>query len=192
MGRWWLGTTRRPATAEAKPCIDELFRSHYSKVALWCFRFTGDREEAADLAQAVFLKAYENLSSFQGHSRFSTWLYSIARSECLNAVKSRSTRTAPSGDDLLLALLADTEDNQYRAAERASSLRLAQRLLDGALNGVEKKVFKLHYGDDLPLDAITRLLGLRNTSGAKAYIVSAKRKLGRLLKRWKARERASL
>ena len=41
----------------------------------------------------------------------------------------------------------------------------------------------LHYGEELPLNTITRLLGLDNASGAKAYIVSAKRKLARLVQR---------
>jgi len=47
-------------------------------------------------------------------------------------------------------------------------------------------VFTLHYAEDVPLDAITRLLRLENASGAKAYIVSAKRKLARAAERWKA------
>jgi hypothetical protein len=42
----------------------------------------------------------------------------------------------------------------------------------------------LHYGHDMRLDAITTALGLTNTSGAKAYIVSAKRKLNAAVKRW--------
>jgi hypothetical protein len=45
----------------------------------------------------------------------------------------------------------------------------------------------LHYGHEMPLDAITAALGLTNTSGAKAYIVSAKRKLSTALKRWNER-----
>jgi DNA-directed RNA polymerase specialized sigma24 family protein len=65
---------------------------------------------------------------------------------------------------------------------------LAHQLLDEALDETEKKVFTLHYGDELTLATITRLLGLRNQSGAKAYIVSAKRKLNRSLQRWRARQ----
>ena len=71
--------------------------------------------------------------------------------------------------------------------ERAWSARLVHSLLDEALDETEKKVFILHYGDDLPLDTITRLLGLSNRSGAKAYVVSARRKLTRAVRLWKAR-----
>jgi hypothetical protein len=55
------------------------------------------------------------------------------------------------------------------------------------LTDIESQVFTLHYAEELPLDAITRLLKLENASGAKAYIVSAKRKLARAVERWKAR-----
>jgi len=48
-------------------------------------------------------------------------------------------------------------------------------------------VFTLHYGDGMPLDAITRLLRLQNASGAKAFVVSAKRKLARATERLRAR-----
>jgi DNA-directed RNA polymerase specialized sigma24 family protein len=61
-------------------------------------------------------------------------------------------------------------------------------LLDQSLEEIEKQVFTLHYGDDVPLKAITRLLGLTNRSGAKAYIVSARRKLSRAVRQWKTRE----
>jgi RNA polymerase sigma-70 factor (ECF subfamily) len=59
----------------------------------WCLRSTSDRETAADLAQGVFTKVYQNLSSFQSQSKFSTWLFSVARNHCLNVVQA-NTRQA--------------------------------------------------------------------------------------------------
>ena len=61
-----------------------------------------------------------------------------------------------------------------------------RKLLAETLDETEQAVFTLHYGEDVPLDAITRLLGLQNASGAKAHVVSAKRKLARAVQRWKA------
>ncbi len=170
---------------EGDRLANELFRRHYSQVACWCLRSTGDRELAADLAQEIFVRAHQHLKSFQGQSKFSTWLYSIARNQCMNAIKARSIRAAEISDEDLVELPAD---DGLLAAERESSGRLAHRLLDEALDETEKKVFTLHYGDELTLATITRLLGLRNQSGAKAFIVSAKRKLNRCLQRWKARQ----
>jgi hypothetical protein len=49
----------------------------------------------------------------------------------------------------------------------------------------------LHYVNELPLDAVSRMLGLTNASGAKAYIVSARRKLRRAHDLWKSRNQSS-
>src|SRR5260370_25045499 len=168
--------------------IQELFRRHYAKVVSWCLRMAGDREEAYDLAQAIFAKAYRHLNSFRGQSKISTWLYSIARSECMNYLKARSTRPALMEADPLYQLPDAGAASPELALERDASARVVHALLDQVLDETEKKVFTLHYGDDMPLDAITRLLGLSNRSGAKAYMVAARRKLSRAVRLLKARE----
>jgi RNA polymerase sigma-70 factor (ECF subfamily) len=169
-------------------CINELFRRNYARVARWCLRFTADREAAADLAQEIFAKVYKNLDSFQGQSKFSTWLFSIARNHSLNAVRAnqrQATELRAEVEDDFLFTIPDAGANPYTAAEQQSSAKLATELLNRALDDTEKVVFTLHYGEDVPLDAITRLLGLENRSGAKAFIVSAKRKLTRMIEQEK-------
>jgi len=148
---------------------------------------TGDRESAADLAQEVFLKAFRYLDSYRGDSKFTTWLYSITRNHCFTEIKSRAS--AP--EDLGEPLLAEAVDHSPGAEHRLSTesdARMVRELVAATLTEVESKVFTLHFADELPLDAITRLLKLENASGAKAYIVSARRKLARAAERWKARE----
>lgn len=156
--------------------VDRLFASWYERVARWCYRFTGDREAALDLAQEVFLKAHRNLSSFRGDSGFGTWLYSIARNEALNRAKKKPVATEP--EEALTEVRALDPDPEERATEQSRARRL-HRLLGDTLDETERTVFTLHYGEDVPLDAITRMLRLENASGAKAFIVSAKRKLAR-------------
>ena len=75
----------------------------------------------------------------------------------------------------------DHREGQDVAFERDSTRKAVAEMLKKNLDETERNVFTLHYGDDLPLDAITRLLNLQNASGAKAYIVSAKRKLARFV-----------
>jgi RNA polymerase sigma-70 factor, ECF subfamily len=169
--------------------VQELFRRHYPKVVSWCLRFTGDREEAYDLSQTIFAKAYRNLSSFRGDSKLSTWLYAITRSECMNFLEARRGRPAPLELNEADELPDTGQSSPEQALERESWIRLVRELLDETLDDTEKKVFTLHYGDEVPLDAVTRLLGLSNPSGAKAYIVSARRKLTRAVRLWKARGR---
>jgi len=168
--------------------VQELFRRHYPKVVGWCLRFTGDRDDAYDLAQTIFAKACRHLDSFRGQSKISTWLYSITRSECMNYLKSRSRRPAAADGDELDQVPDRAAPRPDQALEQEAWSRLVHGLLDQALDDTEKKVFTLHYGDDVPLDAITRLLGLSNRSGAKAYIVSARRKLKRAVRLWKGRK----
>jgi len=169
--------------------LQELFRRHYTKVVTWCLRVAGDRQEAYDLAQGVFVKAQRHLGAFRGDSKVSTWLYSITRSECMNYLKSRCSLNDALDDDVAEALPDDPESGPERVFEFHSSVRAARALLDRELTDTEKRVFILHYGDEVPLLTITRLLGLENPSGAKAYLVSARRKLARALQRWRASER---
>jgi RNA polymerase sigma-70 factor (ECF subfamily) len=153
-------------------------------MARWCYRFTGDRESAADLAQDVFLKAHRHLDSFQGASLFGTWLYSIARNESINRIKRKPPPT--DGEEALIDL-PDLEPGPEDIAAYKSRSRHLHEFLSTTLDETERTVFTLHYGDDMPFDAITRLLRLDNASGAKAYIVSAKRKLARAVQRLSAK-----
>ena len=182
-----LLTEFRQAPAEARrQIVDELFGRHYERVARWCYRFTGDRDAAADLTQEVFLKAHRHLEQFHGASRFSTWLYRIVRNESLNRLQRSAVRPAEETEEALVGV--PTSDlGPDDIAERESRARHLHDFLASTLDETERTVFTLHYGDDLPLDRITRLLKLDNVSGAKAYIVSAKRKLARALRRLRAR-----
>lgn len=157
----------------------------------WCLRVAGDREEAYDLAQGVFVKAQRHLGAFRGDSKVSTWLYSITRSECLNYLKARSSLSEALDDEVAEAMPDDPESGPEQILELRSSIQAARALLDRELTETEKRVFTLHYGDELPLPTITRLLGLENPSGAKAYLVSARRKLARALLRQRAAERVA-
>jgi RNA polymerase sigma-70 factor (ECF subfamily) len=168
--------------------VNQLFTRYQTRVALWCYRVAGDRDWARDLAQEVFLRALRNLEQFRGESKFSTWLYIIARNHCFNAVQSRSARPEEPIEflDLPDTGTGSVENNLELAGEIGSMRDLLRRTLDDT----EREVMTLHYGEELTLGAITNLLGLRNASGAKAYIVSARRKLERAIERVRASARS--
>jgi RNA polymerase sigma factor (sigma-70 family) len=172
----------------AEQCVNELFRRHHAKVARWCLSFAHDRESAADLAQEICAKAYKNLSYFKGQSKFSTWLFSIARNHCLNAMRARSNAPEMESEESIIDSLPDVgSDNPHDTVERTQLTQIARQFINTELDDTEKQVFTLHFAEEVPLDVITRMLKLENTSGAKAYLVSAKRKLDRAVKRWKAK-----
>ncbi|HXB75562.1 MAG TPA: RNA polymerase sigma factor [Candidatus Acidoferrales bacterium] len=169
--------------------IDQLFHRHHSRVAAWCYRMTGNVDSAADLAQEVFLKAFRHLDSFRGASRFTTWLYSIARNRCMDELKSRAT-DPEQAEEGVLEHIEDLRIEQASCSiERRQAEDLMRQLMREELDETETLVMKLHFVDELPLETVTRLLGLTNQSGAKAYVVSARRKLIRALEHRRVRER---
>lgn len=157
--------------------IDILFARHYPRVSLWCLRFTGNRDTAADLSQEIFLNVHKHLDSFRGDAKFSTWLYTITRNQCRN--KWRATQAAPEEpmEPIIEASAADSAPDAYSLLETSELAGRMKQLMQDALEPIEQRVMTLHYVDEMPLESITRLLGLTNASGAKAYIVSARRKL---------------
>ncbi len=169
--------------------INELFLRYHTRVAVWCFRFTGNRETAGDLAQDVFLKAYRHLHSFRGDARFSTWLYSVTRNHCYNENKARAARPEEALDTFALEITDNAQENVLTTLQQQEALEIMRGLLQKTLDETERKVMVLHFAQEVTLDAITRLLGLTNTTGAKAYVVSAKRKLSAALKLLQASER---
>jgi RNA polymerase sigma-70 factor (ECF subfamily) len=180
-----LVAAHRQASGPARTLIlDELFGRHYERVARWCLRFTGDRDAAADLAQDVFVKASRYIDGFKGTARFTTWLYAIVRNESLNRLQRAGP---PMEDDEVLQQVAAIDPGPDVLAEQESRSRRLHAFLAETLEETERAVFTLHYGDGMALDAITRLLQLQNASGAKAFIVSAKRKLARATERLRAR-----
>jgi len=170
-----------PVHADA--ALGVLYRRFHPRVAAWCLRFCGDRQEAADLAQEVFLRVHERLSSFRGESRFSTWLYTVARRVAINRGQAAGRRRTDSLDDLA-AEPVDPEPDAETSTARGEVLAAFRRAMRDDLEPLEAKILYLHYVEGMTLPAITDLLGLENRSGAKAYVVGGRRKLERRFGDW--------
>lgn len=173
-----------PASDRSRQMLDELFRRHRARVIAWCYRLTGDRDLAPDLAQDVFVKAYSSLAMFRRDSKFTTWLYVIARNRCRDEARARAARRREVPEEEIVDIPSELND-ALAALDARDARNVVRTLMDAVLDETEKRVMTLHYGHDMRLDAITAALGLTNTSGAKACIVSAKRKLMAAVERWK-------
>jgi RNA polymerase sigma factor (sigma-70 family) len=157
--------------------FEEIFRRYHARVVGWCFAVTKDHESARDLTQEVFLKVFRSLHSFRGDSRMSTWIYVITRNHCLNSLKKRDAEPTGSTVEISRDLRGENGLDSHLALEKAQSFENIYRIINSILTPLEVRILWMHYGDDLTLSSITRQLLLSNRSGAKAYIVSAKRKL---------------
>jgi len=174
-----IEAARRAPGRQGDALLEELYRRWYPRVARFSLRISGNREAAADLAQEVFLRVHERLGSFRGESAFSTWLYTVMRSVAINrglAAKRRREWLVADPDH---TRPDDTRDDPARVLEHNDELHRLRQTMQRELEPLEARVLYLHYVDGLTLPAITRLLALTNKSGAKAYVVSGKRKLRR-------------
>src|SRR6476469_7818692 len=79
--------------AQRAGAFDLVVERHRRAVYQLCYRFVGNHEDASDLAQDVFLRAYRGLGRFRGQSSLATWLYRIGVNVCLNRVGARRVAT---------------------------------------------------------------------------------------------------
>src|SRR5438552_4314721 len=70
--------------------FDEIMIRYERQIYRVCYRFVDNREDAMDLAQEIFIKAFEHLATFRRESTLKTWLYRIAMNHCINHVKKHS------------------------------------------------------------------------------------------------------
>ena len=165
---------RERTSPAGRAAASELLGRHRGRVYIWCHRYVRDHERALDLAQDVLLSAWRSLDSFQGRSRFSSWLFSIARNRCLSAVRAPEPMH---DDDSELERMPDrgpdTESIVVGREEEQALVSLAARHLDE----VEQEALWLRCFERLPVDEITRLLDIPGASGARAVLQSARRKL---------------
>jgi RNA polymerase sigma-70 factor, ECF subfamily len=155
----------------------EFFERYHRQVARWCLRLCKDPDGALDLAQEVFLKVFRSVRTFRGDAHFSTWLYVITRNHCLNRMKQLKKRQDKQVSDIPLEQVCAIDENLQAELEREQLYQQTLEYMRSALTPVEIRVLVLHHVQGLTLAAITTQLGLSNSSGAKAYVVSASRKL---------------
>jgi len=115
---------------------DELVRLYQERIYATIYHMTSNHEDANDLAQESFIKAFQALKSFKGGSSFYTWLYRIAVNKTINFLKQRKNRTHMSLNDLdfntehdpdLVALISD------KTPRREAGLAELQEKLNAAL-----------------------------------------------------------
>src|SRR5664279_2094390 len=141
--------------SHANAFLNQLFQRHHTRVAAWCFRMTGSVDSAADLAQEVFLKAFQRLDSFRGDSRFSTWLYAIARNRCMDELRSRTQRPQEDTDAVLDEMADGRFEDIAMTLERRESAEVLKELMRETLDETETRVMTLHFVEELPLDSVT-------------------------------------
>jgi RNA polymerase sigma-70 factor (ECF subfamily) len=172
---------RAAVLARARHGDGEAFRAlveeHGRRAFQLAFRMTGNEQDAEDVVQESFLRAYRQLGRFEARANFGTWLHRIVANCAVDAIRSRKSRMGTSHwepIDEAAPLRADTPDPE-RSASSAEMSHHVQTAL-GLLSPLERAAFVLRHHEGRSIHEISRTLGL-GTSAAKHSIFRAVRKL---------------
>ena len=143
-----------------RDAFDEIVRRYRRTVYMVCYRFTGNHEDAADVAQDVFIRAFKGLARFRHESSLGTWLHRIAVNTCLNHATSRKAETEPvdaveRADRNAPSPLEAVERGELRGTLQRAIRRLPPR---------QRATVILRVYHDLSHEEIARMLG--STVGA--------------------------
>ena len=171
------GLLRRIAEGE-RELFGELVLKHQDFIFNVVSKYVRFEEEARDLTQDVFLKAYENIEKFRGDSKLSSWLYSIAYNLSMNWSERKACRETQLDDEL-----AETVPEPPSLADEIYDRELQLARISGVLAELPEKyraVIKLYYFEDRSYQEIADTLGLPINT-VKVHLLRAKDQLRKKL-----------
>jgi RNA polymerase sigma-70 factor (ECF subfamily) len=148
----------------------------YKEKVYWIVRrMVPDHDEADDITQNVFIKAYHSLRSFKGDSSFYTWIYRIAVNLSLNEIRRRKLRRTFAIDEEV----HQVQSQDAQPLELMEQRERTQQILEAIerLPDKQKKVFLLRYYEELPYEEIAKILKT-SVGGLKANYFHAVKKIG--------------
>jgi RNA polymerase sigma-70 factor, ECF subfamily len=175
----------REAQAGSRAAFDALVRQYEHQVLRLALHLTGSEQDAEDIYQEAFLKAYRYIGNFRFECSFYTWIYRIVTNLCLDQLRRRKTRREDhavvidrSGDEIdLLAAISDDRafSNPARELDRKMLAERIQTAL-GKLTPRERMVFELKHYQGLRLRTIGEMLNTTEET-AKNTLFRATKKL---------------
>lgn len=140
-------------------------------------RFTKNREDAEELSQDIFIKAYRALSDFRGDAKFSTWLYTIVNTTCITFLRKKKLEIH-SLDDERVFETADNQDSGFSAnqVEQKSKINMVNSAI-ALLNPDDAAIITLFYKAEQSLEEIGTILNLEpNTAKVRLHRARARLK----------------
>jgi RNA polymerase sigma-70 factor (ECF subfamily) len=155
--------------------FDLIVERHRRSVYQLCYRFVGNREDASDLSQDVFLRAFRGLRNFRGQSTLATWLYRISVNVCLNRVSVKTPPRESLDDRQHIDTRSESAPERVLRAERGARVRAAIALLPRK----QRATLVLRMYHEMSHQEIAKVLG-SSVGAVKANFFHA---LGNLKKR---------
>ncbi len=175
----------KKAAAGSAEAFEQLVLTYQTPIYNLCLRMTGNPEDAADMTQESFLKAWRSLEGFHFESAFSTWLYRLASNTCLDFLRSVKRRKQFSltmedadGETQLLDLPdpAPTPEASLLSAEESALLAAAMRQLDPE----QQRILTLRVVNDLSYTEIAAVLDIKEGT-VKSRLARARENLRKKL-----------
>lgn len=164
--------------------FDELVIRYQDKIYRLAYSFVHNREDALDLSQEAFLRAFQALGRFERKSAFYSWLYRITTNLCIDFLRNRSRTKSVSLDAeaeyLPNGLIRGYK--QYSPTKYVEEKELQQHIINAVstLSPKQREVFVLRYWDDLQIKEIANVIG-RSEGTVKAHLFHALRNLRKQL-----------
>ena len=154
----------------------ELVNRYQAYVFTLVLRMIKSREDAEEVAQDVFVKAYRSLADFRGESKFSTWLYTIANTTSITFLRKKKL-DVHSLDNEKVFEVADSKDSGLRAnlVEQKSRVNMVNEAI-AMLSPDDAEIITLFYKAEQNLEEISRILRLE-TNTAKVRLHRARTRL---------------
>ena len=153
--------------------LDRLFEAYRPRLHALCLRILKDEARAEEILQEALLVAYKKLPDYEGSARFGTWIYSITRNLCFNAVRKRSEQLSDDGIIEPASVEMDTLALLQREEREALIIQASREL-----SPLEQEAIYLRYVEGLPQQQITEILNLSG-SGARGLLQRCRRRLRR-------------
>ena len=162
---------------------DEIVKRYEKKLFSYVYRLVGNKEEAEDILQNVFVKAYKNIKTFDIERKFSSWIYRIAHNEAINFLKKRNKKKFISWEDIVSSKdKMDTKSEErspidiWIRKESATEVKEAMEMLPGKY----REVLILRYFSEKSYEEIGKIIKSPvNTVGT--LINRAKKKLAAVI-----------
>jgi RNA polymerase sigma-70 factor (ECF subfamily) len=165
------GRLAEAAAAGDAEAFDLLMERYGERVFRLALRMLGNREDAEDIQQEAFLRAYRKLHTFRGDASFGTWLYAITARLCISRAR-RSQGRRIEVREPVEALYDAGHDPEERLAATEAAARVQQTL--DRLSPPDRLLILLKYVEDLSHEEIARALGC-SVESSRSRLAHAKR-----------------
>ena len=153
--------------------LDTLVQTFQHQIVGYCINMLGDQQQGAEVAQNVFIAAYTAMPRFRGDASIRTWLFAIARNQCLKAIKQSSRQVSrredmqrsiapPESEPSPERLWIEGEDERLWDHRQAQVSRLLQRLKKR-----ERDILLMYYYSDATYAEIARRFRLSETTARR-------------------------